>query len=271
MIDYRTPEGFADSPFLYVFDAQSLTDGQTARNLTVQLDGDGQFLLRRVLGLSLCAGAIRLFDSKDIARTKSFVKVGNDWPIAPEIPFNSISSRIAFELQNVSRAKIVGPPDVFVSQLCFQGVKRRRAMNAAEQSYTETPYTYAHDLTLNWRHLTGAGQVEAARRFQVEVRDYDFELRRINICYGDGAAVTNAIAAFLLYDFTGRPLSNVAVNQQFINSRVAGYHALFPVPGAVYPVRTALAFDVVSNISDTDPTFPKTLHINFEGVRRIPK
>lgn len=49
---YTPPEGYYDEPFIFVYDASSLSNGQNALNQYVNMDpGIGDFICRRVAGL----------------------------------------------------------------------------------------------------------------------------------------------------------------------------------------------------------------------------
>ena len=49
---YEPPEGFYDTPFIFVFNSTNLTNGQSYKNLFVAMDpAVGDFICRRVVGL----------------------------------------------------------------------------------------------------------------------------------------------------------------------------------------------------------------------------
>ena len=48
---YVTPPGYVDFPFAYVYDGTALTDGATYNQVTKQLPGDSDFILRRIVGV----------------------------------------------------------------------------------------------------------------------------------------------------------------------------------------------------------------------------
>ncbi len=54
MQSYRTPEGKIDIPYVYLFDATGLTDGQSYQYLNVLMDHNSDFILRAVRGMNLC-------------------------------------------------------------------------------------------------------------------------------------------------------------------------------------------------------------------------
>ena len=54
---YRTPPGTLDAPFVYVYDASALTDGQTYQDVAKSIQGDSDFVLRVIRGLDTVLAA----------------------------------------------------------------------------------------------------------------------------------------------------------------------------------------------------------------------
>src|SRR5262249_34671133 len=53
---YQTPQGCHDVPFIYLFDGNDLTNGNDyVGQLSVKLDSDSEFILRRIAGVSSVA------------------------------------------------------------------------------------------------------------------------------------------------------------------------------------------------------------------------
>ena len=273
MNEYRTPPGFVDTPYIYCYDATGLTDGQSYQRLSLPLEGDTQFLLRRIAGLNTVATAMRLYDGDGQPTSNAPMRVGAQWPM-PEIAYGRTGSgEILFDLQTVARSSIACGTTIYTSHLYFQGVKRRRATftQGVAGVWSPTPWTYVQPVTVDWyRYITGA-IVEPPRRIMLAINDYDFSLRQLRLVNTtDGGAFTAPTIQLRLYDADGRALSSAPVNQNTINSAVDAT-ACFPVPEVQYPFGSTLQFDVVSNICNTDPSFPKTVRIELIGYRRIPK
>jgi hypothetical protein len=59
-LEYTTPEGYYDEPFIFVYDASSLLNGMTAMNQSVPMDpAVGTFILRRVVGIRSVVNPVR--------------------------------------------------------------------------------------------------------------------------------------------------------------------------------------------------------------------
>lgn len=267
-----TPAGFVDTPFIYVYDATGLSDGASYQRQSIRLDGDDDFLLRRVAGLPLCAQGMVLYDGGGQPRTAAAVRAGNNWTIAPEIRYPA-QGEILFDLAAVARGTISCSATIYTSYLAFQGVKRRRSTWPMPVAANETPFTYCRTLSIDWyRYISlPAAVVEHPRIFRVAIDDYDFVLQRLRLCNGDGTALTGATIQLRLFDDQDRALSNAPVNQQVLNSAVAGWGSTFPTPGVIYRRGSTLRFDVVSMVCNTDVAFPKDIRLELGGYRRVPR
>lgn len=291
---YYTPAGCYDLPFVYVYDASqlSLTNGTNVLNQSINIDYDSDFILRAILGanniVDSAAGGIRLYNYTESAAMDGFVSpFSNQYAIAPEKPYPR-SSRIKFDLQSVNQAVIACATNINLAQLAFQGVKRYRPGESGYASgnpalpviadpskYILKPYTYPFQLNLNWFHWTNAaaGIPDIPRRFSIDIQDYDFELHYITVTnLVTGARLTTDLFSMLLYDPSGfRPLATAPLPQSYWNNNRNEYgNPVFPVPPLVYPVWQRLAFDITSNVCNTDASAPYGFQICFCGCRRIP-
>lgn len=267
-----TPQGYVDTPFIYVYDGTGLTDGSSYQRLSVRLEGDDDFLLRRVAGLPAVAASMVLYDGGGQPRSAAAVRAGNNWTIAPEVRYPA-QGELLFDLATVARASIACGTTIYTAYLAFQGIKRRRATWPTLPPAIETPYTYSETLTIDWyRYISlPAAVVEHPRVFRVQVDDYDFVLQRLRLCNGDGTALTGATIQLRLYDDQDRALSSAPVNQQVLNSAVAGWGSCFPAPAVIYRRGSTLRFDVTSMVCNTDVAFPKDIRLELTGYRRIPR
>ncbi len=291
---YLTPEGKQDVPFCYVFDTSGIADGLAQiQNLPVQLQGDSEFVLRRIAGVNLCvngaAGAGR-FNYRNSSgayangNTSSGIVMPPNWPVVPEKLYPVANSAIIFDLYNTLRsvADACGGHPVYESQIGFFGVKRYGYQ--AGYPNRQTPYqyrpckqSYSYDLTLNWNHYQISTTIAAPRRFTIALDRYDFELMRISIARttagSAGALLTNDFR-IMLYDSNLHQYSSLPLNQSFINAcrqNAATAPAYQPAlaPTLVYPVGSAITFDI-SSLLCTGLSVPQTYNIAFEGIWRVP-
>lgn len=270
-MSYQTPEGFVDTPYIYVYDGSSLADGASYQRLSVRMEGDFDFVLRRAVGLNSIAESMTLYNGQGQPITSAPLRAGLVLPIAPETQY-SASGEILFDLNNVSRANFACGATIYTARIAFQGVKRRRVSSSAPD-IQGVPFSYAYDLTVDWyRYVSLPGaQVEAPRPVYIEISDYDFLLYGLRFANADGTALANGVIELRLYDDRGRQLSSAPVPQQYLNSALigGGYGNCFPVPGVLYRRGSVLRFDITSMICNTDPSFPRLIRVEMFGVRRL--
>jgi hypothetical protein len=107
-IEYQPPQGFVDQYYIYVYDAGSLTDGQNYANLTVQMLGGTDFVLRRVAGVDSVVAPTGQYQIRDQNQALFFSKPltagtsAAEFLIVPERYYNA-TAQIAFDLYNVLR------------------------------------------------------------------------------------------------------------------------------------------------------------------------
>jgi hypothetical protein len=292
---YRSPEGTLDVPFVYVFDASGLADGQAqVQNLAIQLQGDSRFVLRRIAGVNLCvasAGAGGKFNYRNptgsyaSGNPSSGIIVGQNWPIVPEKLYTENNAGIFFDLYNTLRSfTICGITPIYTSQIAFFGVKRFAKgygypTRKTPYQYRECKYGYGFNLTINWNHFASGTSIAPPKTFQVLMDRYDFELQRIAIT----DITTSGSARFglvfedfqiQLYDANQHQFSSLPLNQGFINSaRIdpATIHPYQPAlaPTLVYPVGSSIKFDITSMLCNGVGS-PRTYNLFFEGQWRVP-
>lgn len=271
MNTYQTPDGFVDTPYIYVYDGSGLTDGASYQRLSSRMEGDFDFVLRRVCGLSSLAQSLVLYNGLGQAISSAPLRAGAIFPLAPEMVY-SANGEILFDLRTVARSNFACGTTIYTSYLLFQGVKRRRVVTGAPGFVQGVPFTYTYDLNVNWyRYVSLPGaQMEAPRPVYVSVDDYDFELQGVRVANLDGTALTNGVIELRIFDDRGRSLSSAPVPQQYLNSAlISGFGNCFPVPGVLYRRGSVLRFDVASMICNTDPSFPRQFRLEFFGVRRV--
>jgi hypothetical protein len=285
---YQTPEGYLDFPFAYVFDATGIADGQAqVMNLTKQLQGDSDFILRRIVGMGNCLATRANGGKWDYKNPSQSYAMGNggttgivhqaNWVVVPEKKF-SYNTNINFDLYNTLRAfNACGGSPIYTSYIAFFGVKRFTTQQGYRSMRTpykfkEKKYTYSYSFT-----LTQAAPSGPLRQSQL-IDNYDFELQRIAISYantpGNTGGLTTDDFGITLYDSNMHQTSDMPLNQSYINNALASWHVLgnykgiWPVPTMVYPAGSAITFDITS--FSCGNALPQTYNIALEGIWRIP-
>lgn len=283
---YRTPEGRLDVPFAYVFDATGIADNQAqVVNLAKPLQGDSDFILRRIVGVSNCINTSALGGKWSLKNPSGSYAMGNagsgvvafpNWVVLPEKLY-PINTQIGFDLYNTLRAANACVAPIYTSYIAFVGVKRLsvdRGYRSAitPYKYREKKYSYSINFT-----ITSAAGSAPVRQSQL-IDNYDFELQRISVCYANSPGNTGTLTTddFLiqLYDSNMHGLSDLPLNQSYINNGRTSFHvptsfqSIFPVPSIVFPAGAAITFDITSLLCST--SVPQSYNIIFEGIWRIP-
>jgi hypothetical protein len=277
---YRTPDGFADYPFIYVFDGSGLTDGTSPQRLAVPMQGGAEesFLLRRIVGLPQVAQQMLLYNESQSASFSALERLPQNYTVVPEKKYQA-PSVIPFDLGTVARASIAcGAQPIFLSFIGFQGVRRKpkpRGVSPLDSNYVyyERPWTYQFTLTLNWRrYVSLPGPVEPPRRFSILIPNYDFELNWISVRRSpSGALPATDDFLFQLYDRGQFRTSTAPIPLRWFNfSGSADFGSVWPAPGILYPLGSQIEFDIVSMICNTDGDFPRVYDMVFGGVERVP-
>lgn len=274
-----------DRPFIYVFDADALTDGANYNELMVPLHKDSEFRLRRIAGRPVVTAAaaaggriqVRSDERKQLFAAPSATTP--DQAVVPELVY-APGSAITFDLVNVLRANnpTTGTP-VYFSQLCFQGVRRYPEGGKPRQGtayrYREMPFAIVTDIVVGWSGRLFPGELVMAgpRQFNVQVQDYDFELHYITMTeqlVGLAGPVqpANQSVKLMLYDVDGNQIMSAPVCDFFLGVGSRGYNSLFPIPPLAYPAGSQILFDISSLLANA--SLPCNLEIAFCGARRMP-
>jgi hypothetical protein len=281
--EYQTPKGFWDQPFIYVYDANALTDGASYRNIRVDVGRDrAGFVLRQIYGRDKVAARIQLWESAaPMTAAANGIAMPRTYPVAPERVFPP-AGILLMDLYNVLRANRAAlPVIIYYPQLAFQGVRRwagdLQCPAPSKYKYYERPFTYTDTITVNW-----PGTDPIPRYFNTLVSEgCDFELQRITIIQvsqnlGQGAVLTGVVPdseiKLMLYEPYGRELMSAPVLDVYLNdaadARTNQYNGVFPAPAVLYPDRTYIKFGVVSLL--TAAMLPTVYQICFCGMRRVP-
>ena len=296
---YRTPAGKVDVPYVYVFDASGLTDGLDYKNLSVAIDHNSEFVLRRVAGLNLCVnsnatGKFRCHQQNQLQMQQAPIRPGQMLdgtrsgflPVLPEAIYQPASA-IPFELYGVLRNATADTVPIYNSFLAFCGMRRFDEgviyTHKTPYIYRELPYTYTYQLNLNWAHWTdaGSGIPTQPKVFTIPIYEDDFELSAIGVVQSNGQMVTTNDFQLSLWDASKSQLfSSQALNLPYFNwngpkttGTVGGVtvvsqpygRPVYPVPPIVYPIKGILQFSITSMLP-FGTTGNYTIH--FMGIKR---
>lgn len=287
---YRTPEGYTDFPFTYVFDATGLTDGTTIPNLSKPLQGDSDFVMRHVLGLETVVdtpangGKVQLYNGSGSqvfgSQAGNGIYAPQSVAVVPEKIYH-YNEQIKFDLTKILRAANAGA--VLTSYIGFRGVKRFHGnpgygTGKTPYAWREVPQVYSYSLTVNWDYVAGGNP----HRFTQGLDNYDFELFRVLISNvtagaggGPGAGITTNDFGVTLYDSQGHQLSDLPLPAMMLSSSKPTpqtqqkYQSVVPVPSLVYPAASQIVFDVTSWLPGALAS-PQTYNVAFQGVWRVP-
>lgn len=291
-LPYKTPDGYIDFPFAYVYDGTGLTDGNTYNQVTKALQGDSKFILRRVMGVDTVVGSGVAGGRWNYRNASGSYTAGNpgsgivahkNWVIVPEKVYAE-NTQIVFDLYNVARSVTAcGGTPIYNSFIAFMGVKRfgmnqGYRTNTTQYKYRPLKYSYSFLLTIDWAHFSSGTNPAPAVQFSQLLDRYDFELMRIAVCSANAVGSTSTLTTndfqITLYDSNSHQLSDLPLNQAFINNgRVSAksgppYGGLMPVPSLVYPGGSQIKFDITSMLCST--SLPQTYNITFDGIWRVP-
>lgn len=293
---YRTPEGYTDFPFTYVFDATGITDGINISNLSKPMQGDSDFILRQIIGADSCVaapsagGKVQFYNGSKSKMTQTQIIAPKNYPLVPEKRYK-YNEEISFDLYNTLRAfNVCGGTPIYTSYIGFRGVKRFHGnpgyrSGVTPYAWREVPQVYVTDITVNFsRFVAGTTNPNPPSRFVVPLDNYDFELFQINISQpgallaggGNSSAVglTTNDFGITLYDGQGHQLSDLPQPALWVSGAKPTaatqqiYQAVVPVPPLVYPAAGQITFDVTSFLCST--SLPQVYDIAFVGVWRVP-
>lgn len=288
-IEYTPPPGKVDFPFIYCYDSSSLADGQNLQNIQVQLQGDSEFILRRIVGVpnvvaATTSGGRFNFRNANTSYPNNVPQTGMalpvNYPTQPEKSY-PLGSSIFIDLYDTLRAfNACGGTPIYTSQVAFIGVKRFDAASPYAQHVTtgkfkRKPQTYSFPLTISNAHFVSAGVVTNPIQYSQLVTNYDFELYGLRIAQpANVSPLQTQDFQIRLYDRGFHATSNVPVNQGYMNSaRVTPqtapqYRGIFPCPILIYPQGSQIVFDVLSMLCST--SLPQSYTISFVGAWRMP-
>jgi len=260
-----------ETPYIYVFDARSLTDATSPRNLSVPIEPSSDFALRRIFGLSTVASQIQIKKASQQWSSDRPFRMQDNHAVVPEETYPA-DSFIQFDLTTVLRSFLVcGGNPIYTSFLYFQGAKRfLRSTKPYETPYRwkQLPYAYNYTLNLNWSYYVNplvGPPANAPRTQYLEVKNYDFELHEIEVCLSTGTIDTVSRFMMTLYDYSGKKTSSMPIAINYINDS-STFNGVFPVPPLLYPANSQIQFDITSLLCNPSLIYS----IKFVGKQRYP-
>ena len=272
---YRTPQGCHDVPFIYLFDGNDLTNGQDYVNrLSVRVDGDSQFILRRIAGVSSIAeffsyrnnsGSYVWMPPVSTLGQQADISVGPEKVYLP-------NANIRFDLLTVAKAVAVSGGSDFLGYMAFQGVKRFPwDVEPAPCAYRLRSYEYVLNVpAVDWVR----GEY---RRFTVKIENTgDFELHAIHQVNATNVPDTRVgVFNYLLYDPHRWQMMSAPVPDSLIVDQINGIlttdpspmPGVFPCPGMLYPRTSQITVDLYATQSVAQGD---CWQIVFIGMERIP-
>lgn len=213
------------------------------------------------------------------------------------------------------RAGVSDPVRIYTGQLVFYGVQRYRGnlRNPAESSYAYQEKSFSYHATFNHNFSQFAATAVPVLTFstqplrlRVPIRNYDFELRRINFSMPNlstysfatpgpgswGGIEAGPMEGFRvqIYDGADQPLSGgysgfqntgIGPNGTGMQPKYWGYqlqiaglaptnNITLPCPPILYPQNSQITIDVLSMLGPQNLPANNPVTITFDGVQRVP-
>jgi hypothetical protein len=278
---YQTPQGCHDVPFIYLFDATSLTNGLDYVNqLAIKMDSDSKFILRRIAGAQSVGQFFTYRNASSSYVWKPPISVlgptgglsnQGDIGVLPEKIYPE-NGQIRFDVLKVAKAVAASGGTDYLSYIAFQGAKRYPYdVVEAPCPYRLRSYEYVlHIPAVTWTR----GQYA---RFSIKVdHGYDFELDSITQENATNIPNTRTgIFNYMLYDPNRFQLMSLPVPDGLIVDQINGILAtdpapmpgVFPCPAMLYPRLTHITLDLYATQSTPNGD---CWEIVFRGMERIP-
>lgn len=272
---YETPPGCHDVPFIYLYDATELTNGRSYTDLALKLDGDSDFILRRIAGVGTLTNFFAYRNASGSYVWQPLVALAAaqaDISVGPEKIY-PIDSQIRFDTGIINkRTARTGGTD-YLSYIAFQGAKRFHSESQDNPcDYRPRSYQYVLNIpAVDWVR----GQY---KRFSVRIdATGDFELQRIIQVNGTNVPdIRVGVFFYQLYDPNRWPMMSAPVPDGFIIDQQSDILAadgdvvvpgVFPVPSMLYPRMSQIIVDLWATMSTPQGD---CWQIMFDGVERIP-
>lgn len=260
-----------DLPFIYVSQP-----GTQIQNINLQTNADGGDFLLRKIAFGNTQGADNTGVTNFQVYNRSAVSITGqlgglqtglagvapyEWIVAPEVLYKG-GDTIRFDKTPASI------PYVF-----FYGVRRfENPINprpGRTGPWMERPYQYRGSATLEISDpATPAFSLQTL--INIDIRNYDFELRRIIIVNNaDGYQGAGAFA-YTLFNAYGRAMMNAPILDWALDWGAQNVTNVFPTPGIVYPVGSQLRMLATNSTAGSELPYTSDQIVIFDGVQRFP-
>ncbi len=281
---YKTPQGCHDVPFIYLFEGNTLTNGSDQINkLSVKLDSDAGFILRRIAGAQSVAEFFSYRNNSGsyvwLPPISTLGPTGGlsnqaDISVAPEKLYGGLDAagQIRFDLLTVAKAVALSGGTDFIAAIAFQGVKRFPwDVEEPPCPYRLRSFEYTLPIpSVDWVR----GQY---RRFSVKIdKTGDFELDSISQINATNIPDTRTgVFNYMLYDphkwqMMSAPVPDGLIVDQLngiLTSDPAPMPGVFPAPAMLYPRLSQIIVDLYATQSVPQGD---CWQIIFRGQERIP-
>lgn len=278
-------QSYVDRPWVYVFDASALTNGQGYAGLTIPVLQDSDFVLRKISGARTVSAGTFIYRRNQVSLFSHPISVGavagQDWPVVPELIF-SAASNIEFDLTNIQKLAIpngVGNPTLFASQIAFQGVRRFYGQSVTPpKPYRECPFMFSKTFVTSTPGFPPPYNAHAQpiKTITPQTELFDFELRLFafhiyQTSVGPGSW-TSGLTEMELFDQANNSTSSRPVVDSLLGKTLFDSNNLvgnFPVQPLIYGSQSQIRVDVYPKF--TNPvTSLWNIQLFFYGVLRIP-
>jgi len=275
---YRTPQGCHDVPFIYLFNGNDLVNGNDYVNqLSVKLDADSEFLLRRIAGASSVGELFGYRNNSGSYAVKppiSTVGQQSDLSVVPEKIYGGQQSAgvIRFDILSVAKAVALSGGTDFLAYIAFQGAKRFPwDIEPVPCAYRLRSYDYVLNIpAVDW--IRGE-----YRRFAVKIQSTgDWEMDSIVQVNGTNVPDTRTgIFNYMLYTPQRWQMMSAPVPDSIITDPLnpllttdpATMPGVFPCPAMLYPRLSQIVIDLYATQSVPQGD---CWQIIFRGQERIP-
>jgi hypothetical protein len=264
-----------DLPFVYV----SIPPVTARDNNVVLIDAGADFHCRRfITGQNSGPGGVKkiqVFDRLRRSQTGLLTSGANnnamgfaEWALAPEVVYKGGDSIV----YDVDASNYVNPI------VMFNGVRRFgnrvNPLPYRKGNWMERPYSYQLTISNNFGVNAAIGSFVTNQ--SVEIRDYDFELRRILIADVTDqdipvATSVGGLYSYIIQNSNGQQMMNTYVPDWALGSNCNVINNCFPIPGIIYQVGSLIRVQATNLFATGEiGNGVRAQVIYFDGVQRFP-
>lgn len=268
-----------DLPFIYV-----TSQGSQTTNINQTTDADGGAFHLRKIALGNVSGPtnvgvtnFQVYDRNAVSfmgqlgglATGSSLVAPVELCIGPEVVYQS-GDTLRFD-------KTAGSAPYTI----FYGIRRFASpinpIGVRKGPFVERPFQYTADITAALSGVPDPITPIFGKNspFSIDVRNYDFELRRIfviNKATAGGVIGAPGIGQFVytIFNAYGRAMMNASVFDWALSFNANTVTNVFPIPGIVYPVGSQISGFGNNSVAGTEGTTNLAQQLILDGVQRFP-